>query len=127
MAYRITTVALVMALSGAAVAQTAGNTQGTLTSADRMILESCMTMSTQAMTRDSQCAALLQKLNIPEADAGTVQSCRALSFEAMARDADCAAIKARYPGVFDTSHLGRPDATAPAPMPRTGNPPPIRL
>jgi hypothetical protein len=63
-----------------------------MSDSDHKMMSSCMAMSSDAMTKDSGCMAMMKKTNLSSNDMMKMKSCMGMSHDAMMKDTDCASM-----------------------------------
>ena len=69
-------------------------------SPDPKKINACMAMSPDALTKDSDCTAMMRQKNVTVADMQTMKTCRSMKPDLMAQDDTCVAMVSKHPDLM---------------------------
>ncbi len=89
--------ALIGAVSLAAPASAA-----MMSSHDKMMMKSCMGMSSEAMMADHKCMSMMHKMHMSDSDMKMMMSCKGMSHDDMMKNSDCMSMMKSHPGMMES-------------------------
>ncbi len=92
-------------LAFAGLARTATAAEAMMSDSDHKMMSSCMSMSHDDMMKDSNCTAMMKKMNMSDNDMMKMKSCMGMSHDAMMKDSQCASMEKMHPDMMKTGMM----------------------